>query len=82
MRFLRTLDSTMKTFEELSDLINKNKEVWVLLNDDLRICLIGIVGQPQTFSAKFLPCAKNSAVYNIPYSKIKSLIEKHKEESD
>jgi hypothetical protein len=62
------------TFEELCAKVAMEKEVWVKLYDDIKICLVGIEDPAkQTFVAKFLPCAKNSRVYNIPCSRVRSI---------
>lgn len=63
----------MLTFAELTGLIGE-KGLWVHLRTDMNICLIGVKDQEkQVFEAKFLPCARNSRVYDIEYSKIESL---------
>lgn len=60
----------MISFEELSRLVD-TQEWWVRLRGDVRICLLNVKDKDkQTFTAKFLPCARNSTVYNIPYSQI------------
>lgn len=62
------------SYSELIDLIKKNKEVWVTLYDGLVICLIDTDKEVQDgFLAKFIPCAKNSRVYQIAYSKVKEI---------
>lgn len=69
--------SAMKSrpsYSELVNLIKTKKEVWVTLYDGLFICLTNTdPNNKDGFLAKFIPCAKNSRVYNIPYNKIKEL---------
>lgn len=61
------------TFEELTGLIGE-KGLWVHLKADMNICLIGVKDQEKKiFEAKFLPCARNSRVYDIEYSQIECL---------
>ena len=62
------------SFEELAELATKEKGIWVRLNDGMQICLVGVkypIGK--IFTAKFIPCAKNSRTYEICYSDVKCL---------
>ena len=67
------------SFEALAMFLSQEKELWVRLNTDVPICLIGTAdAEKQVFKAKFLPCAKNSKVYEVPYAKIQCLDSKRK----
>ena len=65
------------TFDSLASLVAEKKEVWVHLYNELKICLIGVTDPvTKVFSAKMLPCAANSRVYQIRYDQIQSLSNK------
>jgi len=66
--------STRPSYAEFIELIGGEDEVWVDLYDGLFICLVGADSlTTEGFLAKFIPCARNARVYNIPYNKVKAL---------
>jgi hypothetical protein len=72
------------SFQELTELAEKEKGVWVRLsNGDTRICLVGVKDPiNKVFIAKFVPCAKNSRMYEIHYSDIKCLNKEKSQEEN
>ena len=66
--------STKPEYSALVKLTAAEEDVWVTLYDGLFICLIAEDSNNKNgFLAKFIPCAKNSRVYNISYDKVKAL---------
>lgn len=63
------------SFQDLVEMADKEKGIWVRLNNgDMRICLVGIKDPiNKVFIAKFVPCAKNSRMYEIHYEDVKGL---------
>lgn len=63
-------------FTDLAGYIEKYDEVWVTLNTQINICLVGVENpEEQIFIGKYLPCVPNAREHSVRHNRIDKIHE-------